>query len=90
MKYVFTSRFNKLKDNLPEEVSQHCLDKLRMWQDNPHHPSLKFKKVADNKPLWSLRVNLQIRLLGYRKNDTVIWDWIGSHDEYIRTIKRLQ
>lgn len=55
-----------------------------LWRDNPSHPGLQFKKVGR---FWSVRVGLQHRALSVEAEDgTLVWFWIGQHDEYDRLI----
>ena len=58
-----------------------------MWKLNPHHPSLQFKRVDAQAPIYSVRVGRGYRALGWREGDTVIWFWIGDHDEYDRILR---
>jgi hypothetical protein len=52
------------------------------------HRSLQFKCVNEPDAVWSVRIGLRWRALGYRERvdgaDTVTWFWIGSHAEYDR------
>lgn len=61
----------------------------KLWQENPAHPSLRFKKVHDTEPIYSARVDLDWRALGVMEGDTVVWFWVGAHDEYTQLLKRL-
>jgi len=56
----------------------------RLWLQDPHHPSLQFKKVAG---YWAAGVTDDHRALGILDGDTVIWFWIGTHDEYERLLR---
>lgn len=49
---------------------------------NPGHPSLRFKKLAGQANVWSVRVNAQYRAIGERAGDTIWWAWIGTHNEF--------
>jgi hypothetical protein len=71
---------------LPPEVRQQARNKYRLWRQNPHHPSLHFKRVSDKEPLYSIRVNIGWRALGLLENDTITWFWIGSHADYEKLI----
>jgi hypothetical protein len=64
---------------LPVSVQRIARKQYRLWLDNPHHPSLRFKKVGR---YWSARVNDDFRALAVMDGDTVTWFWIGSHDDY--------
>ena len=50
---------------------------------DPDHPSLHFKKVG---PYRSVRVGIAYRALGVEDGGTIVWFWIGNHDEYERLI----
>jgi len=54
---------------------------------NPYHPSLRFKRVDDEELIYSARVTGDYRVLGILEGDTMIWYWIGNHDEYERLLK---
>jgi plasmid maintenance system killer protein len=54
----------------------------RLFQDDPGHPSLRFKKLGGYEHVWSVRINEQYRAVGERHGDTVIWVWIGSHNDF--------
>jgi hypothetical protein len=59
----------------------------RLWQVDPGHPSLQFKRVDDQEPIYSVRITDNFRALGLLEGDTVIWYWVGSHNEYERLLK---
>lgn len=69
---------------LPRDVQDAARIKHRLWMENPFHPSLCFKELAPG--LWSIRINRQYRALGRRRDDLVVWFWIGTHAEYDRMI----
>ena len=52
----------------------------RRWQQDAFHPSLHFKKVGSD--LWSVRVGRSHRAIGRFDGDTLVWVWIGDHDDY--------
>jgi len=54
----------------------------QLFVKNPAHPSLRFKKLGGYDHVWSLRINEQYRAVGERSGDTVIWVWIGSHNDF--------
>ena len=58
-----------------------------MWKENPRHPGVQFKRVDDEEPVYSARVSDAYRAVGILEGDTVIWYWIGSHDEYERLLR---
>jgi hypothetical protein len=81
------ARFWRLYDNLPAEIQQRAGKAYRLWQSDPHHPGLHFKRVDPRDPIYSVRVDKGYRALGWLEGDTVIWFWIGDHDDYTRLLK---
>jgi hypothetical protein len=87
MKAQTTRSFWKHYWGLPPEIRSRAQQAYALWQDNPAHPSLFFKRVKENQPLYSVRIGLGYRALGLLKGDMVSWFWIGAHDEYDQLIK---
>jgi hypothetical protein len=54
----------------------------RLFALDANHPSLRFKKLGGFENIWSVRVNEQCRAVGERRGETIIWFWIGSHNEF--------
>jgi len=79
-----TSRFWTCFTNLSADVQNIARKNYALLKDNPHHPSLRFKKVGK---FWSARVGLTHRALAVEDGDGFIWVWIGTHDEYQRMVR---
>jgi len=84
-----TERFRAAYQALPDAIRRQAREAYRLFRHNPAHPSLRFRQVHPTRPIYSARINLQYRALGLRDVDTIIWFWIGSHDEYERLLARL-
>jgi len=84
-----TLKFWKHYSGLPYEVQQQARKAYLMWKANPNHPSLRFRRVDKEEPIYSARVSGNYRVLGVLEGDTVIWFWIGDHEEYDRLLKDL-
>lgn len=89
MKSVTTQRFRKAYADLPPHIKEAARRSYGIWKKNPHHESLKFKKVHTTEPVYSVRIGLAWRALGLKENETIIWFWIGSHAEYDKLIATL-
>lgn len=87
MKSLATERFWKLYDSLPREMQQNADRAYLVWRDSPFHPSLQFKRVHQTDPIYSVRVGRGYRALGRLEGETMIWYWIGNHDDYLRQLK---
>jgi hypothetical protein len=68
---------------LPPAIKRRARTAYRLWRINPHHSSLRFKKVGE---LWSVRIGSGYRALALLQDGILFWFWIGTHDEYERLI----
>jgi len=84
-----TKGFRKQLDALPAEAQEQADRAYALWRSDSYHPSLQFKQLSRRQPLYSVRVGLGYRALGWREDDHVYWFWIGSHAEYDEFLKRL-
>lgn len=89
MKSITTSQFWKLYDALPKDVKNRADSAYELWQINPHAHGLYFKRVGKEQPVYSIRIGSGYRALGILNADTILWFWIGIHDEYERILKHL-
>jgi hypothetical protein len=79
-------RFWRLFRELPDEIQERAREAYRNFRDNPGHPSLQFKKVDPEDPIYSVRVTRDYRALGILNGDTITWFWIGNHADYDRLL----
>jgi mRNA-degrading endonuclease RelE of RelBE toxin-antitoxin system len=87
----FTSeRFRKAFRRLPPPIRKQAREAYQQFKADPYHPSLHFKKVGKNQPIYSARVNLDYRVLGIWQGNDMIWFWIGSHAEYDTILNTLK
>jgi hypothetical protein len=79
MKHFATPEFWFHYRRLRDEV-KHLADKnFAILKNDPHHPSLRLKKVG---VFWSSRVGLHYRALAKEREEGLVWFWIGHHHEY--------
>jgi hypothetical protein len=71
---------------LPDAVKEQARKSYRLWKDDPSHPGVRFKRIHNSEPMYSIRVGKGWRALGLLDGDTITWFWIGSHAEYDRII----
>jgi hypothetical protein len=83
MKHRASPRFWACYQALPAEVRQLADRYYTLLRQDPHHPSLHFKKVDK---FWSVRVGLHYRSLAVESGSDLVWFWIGTHSEYDRLI----
>ena len=84
-----TGGFRRDLAALPAQVRQQAKDAYELFQSNPQHPSLKFKKLPPHDDIWSVRVSQGYRAVGLWRGDVIVWFFIGSHADYDRLIDRL-
>jgi len=89
MKSSITQSFRKCLDNLPGSVQAQAAKAYALWREDPHHPSLQFKRVSQKQSIYSVRVSISYRALGFLESDHIYWYWIGTHAEYDDLLKRI-
>lgn len=72
---------------MPDHVKTAARRAYKLFQQDPDHPSLEFKRVQGTKqPIHSVRIGTGYRALGVMGQGEIIWYWIGSHADYNRRI----
>lgn len=89
MKSRTTTQFRRAFARLPEQVQEQTREAYRRFKQDPGHPSLRFKKVHSELPIYSARIGKSYRAVGQLEGDTVIWFWVGSHAEYDKLLSLL-
>ena len=84
MRHFASPAFWQAYVKLPDNVRALADKNYALLKENPHHPSLKFKKVGR---YWSVRVGLHYRALAVENGDDLVWFWIGSHAQYDALIR---
>ncbi|MFN0021186.1 MAG: type II toxin-antitoxin system RelE family toxin [Pirellulaceae bacterium] len=82
MKSRTTRQFRELFARLPAHVQQQAREAYRLFQADPRHPGLHFKKVQDDTLTFSARVGISYRAVAALDGDALVWFWIGSHADY--------
>ncbi len=84
-----TKQFRLAFKKLSLQVQEQARGAYRQFKKNPAHPSLRFKKVHQNLPIYSARISKNYRAVGQLDGDTVIWFWLGSHTDYEKLLSGL-
>ena len=61
-----TEKFRRLFSAAPSAVQAKARAAYQLWSANPAHPSLRFKKIHDQLPIYSVRIDLDWRAVGAR------------------------
>lgn len=75
--------------DLPTEIRRHARDAYRLWLADPHLPGLRFKRISQLLPYYSVRITRDYRVVGELVDDTIIWVFIGNHAAYERFLAML-
>jgi len=85
-----TASFRKRWRELPPDIRAHSRKVYQRWQENPWHPSLRFKRIHHSQPVCSVRIGIHWRAVCVLEKNTAIWFWIGSHKDYDALIKNIR
>ncbi len=84
-----TEKFRALFALLPNVIKVQAKEAYQQFKKDPYHSSLQFKRIHSNKPIYSVRVNIDYRAVGIIKENEIVWFWIGSHNVYDKLLKKL-
>jgi len=82
MKSVATRRFWTLFRALPDKIQKVAVQNYHLWQRDPNHPSLHFRRLKGSEDRFTIRIGDHYRALGRLRSGTMTWVWIGTHAEY--------
>ena len=85
---IFNKRFSCLFSAVAARCQGKTRKNYRLWQQNPNHPSLRFKSVHTKEPIYSVRIGIEWRALGLQEGNAIHWFWIGPHGEYKRLLRQ--
>jgi hypothetical protein len=71
---------------LPKDVQLLTDKAYLLFNQNPGHPGLQFKKVGKKQPVYSARITDFYRALCYLDGKRVYWFWVGNHNSYEKLI----
>jgi mRNA interferase RelE/StbE len=80
MKLLLTHSFIRDYQTLPDHLRQTVDKKLELLLNNPHHPSLRIKKMQDPRDIWEGRLSQGYRFTFQMKGEICILRRLGTHD----------
>jgi len=84
MNHFATPDFWYCYRQLPMEVQELADKNFALLRQDPHHPSLRLKKVGY---FWTVRVGLHYRALARERTEGLVWTWIGHHGAYDQLLR---
>lgn len=82
MKSLATTRFWMMYHELPPTIRRLAVKTYKLWQNDPRHPSIAFKKLKGQGTRFSVRIGDHYRAIGHLITGGVEWVWIGHHKDY--------
>jgi len=79
MKISTTSPFEKDYSSLPESVKDRADKQFALLLENPHHPSLRLKKIKGHPSIWEGRITINYRFTFQISGDVYLLRRIGTH-----------
>jgi mRNA interferase RelE/StbE len=83
MEFLFTARFKKSYKKLEENDKKVIKKKLALMRSNPHHPSLRTKKVQGTDGIFECSISLSIRMTWEYEGESILLRVVGTHDEVL-------
>ncbi len=80
IKLQWTKSFKKNYQILPEDIKERTKKQLRVFVENPRHPSLRVKKMQDPRNIYEGRITYSYRFTFQIEGEIYILRKIGSHD----------
>ncbi len=89
-----TEDFRALYRLLPESVRQQARQAYELFECNPQHPSLRFRRVHPTRPIYSARVGIDVNLvyhdLNRGNNRAVIFADPEDHEAFLLALAKTQ
>ena len=79
MRLEYTNEFKHEYQKLPTEIQKQLNKGLKLFLDNPHHPSLNTKKLKGFENIWQGRINQVYRFTFMQKGDVYFLLHIFHH-----------
>jgi mRNA-degrading endonuclease RelE of RelBE toxin-antitoxin system len=80
MRIQTTKPFDRDYDDLPESIKKQTDQHLSLFIENPHHPSLRIKKIKGHPKIWEGRISKNYRFTFQIEGETYILRRIGTHN----------
>ncbi len=84
MEIYFSENFRKDYKLFSNDIKKVVKAKLKILSENPHHPSLRTKKIKGQEDIFETSINMGIRMTWNYYEGKILLRTIGEHD---RTIK---
>lgn len=81
----YSKDFKRDWQKLPDNIKNLAIEKEKMFKQNPFHASLGIHQLKGRlKGMWSIRLNIQYRIILQFEEDCAVFIAIGTHGIYDR------
>lgn len=84
MELFFSERFKKDYKLFPDSIKNVIKYKLKIFSENPHHPSLRTKKIKGRESIFESAISMNIRMTWSYYKGKILLRAIGEHDKTIK------
>lgn len=84
MEFIYTDRFKKSYKQLSQEEKKTLHKKFLLMIKNPHHPSLRTKKVQGTDNIFECSINMAVRMTWQYEGESIMLRVVGDHDKVFR------
>ena len=84
MKLFFSERFRKDYKLFSVDMKQLINAKLKIFTENPLHPSLRTKKIRGKEDIFETSINMHIRMTWNYHEGKILLRAIGEHDKTLK------
>ena len=84
MKLFFSERFKKDYKLFSDDIKQLINSKLKIFSENPIHPSLRTKKIKGKEDIFETSINMNIRMTWNYYDGKILLRAIGEHDKTLK------
>jgi mRNA-degrading endonuclease RelE of RelBE toxin-antitoxin system len=80
MKIQTSTPFDEDYHSLPELIKDRADKQFALFLENPHHPSLRIKKIKGHTNIWEGRITKSYRFTFQISGEIYLLRRIGTHD----------
>lgn len=84
MSLIFTNRFKKAYQRLPQNIQGKVKKALRLLVENPRHPSLRVKRIQGTDKIYEGRIDLKYRFSFEFDNEDIMLRNVDNHDDCLK------
>lgn len=85
MELIFTDRFKRSYKQLSREAQKALQKKLDLMSNDPHHPSLRTKKVQGTDEIFECTITMAVRLTWQYQGESILLRVIGPYGQMLDT-----